>query len=59
MSGEYDIVSLVAVSLTVTFNHEPGHLLAPEDLVLRIVQEAFDETCGAGVAAAVIDDVNA
>lgn len=51
-------MSVVAVSLTVTFDHEPGHLLEAEDLALRVVQEAFDDTCGSGVASVVIDDVN-
>lgn len=51
-------MSLVAVTLTVTFDHEPGHILAPEDLVLGVVHEAFEETCGDAVATVVIDDVN-
>lgn len=52
-------MSLVAVSLTLTFDHEPGHILSAEDLVLCVVLEAFEETCGNGVATVVIDDVNA
>jgi len=51
-------MSLVSVSCTVTFDHEPGHILEPEDLVLRVVQDAFDDCCGSGVAAVVVDDVN-
>jgi hypothetical protein len=51
-------MSAVSVSLTVTFDHEPGHMLEPEDLVLRIVQDAFDDAYGSGVTIVVVDDVN-
>lgn len=51
-------MSFVSVSLTVTFDHEPGHMLEPEDLALRVVQDAFDDCCGSGVSVVIVDDVN-
>lgn len=49
-------MTLYTVQLHVTIDHEPGHMLDPDDRVLRVVQDAFADL---GVPAeVVIDDAN-